>query len=189
MMKSILQYSHHLLAKTLDSGDTAIDATCGNGHDTVFLCQAVGEKGHVYGFDIQDAAIANTKKRLRNKKLTNATIIKDSHSNFQHHVPVDRLTRLGGAIFNLGWLPGSDKSIITKADSTILALEGLLEHIKTGGMVVLVVYHGHPGGEEEKYHLMQYTRQLNQKHFNVLYYGFINQKNKPPFILAIQKKS
>src|SRR5699024_1093846 len=183
MMKSILQYSHHLLAKTLDSGDTAIDATCGNGHDTVFLCQAVGEKGHVYGFDIQDAAIANTKKRLRNKKLTNATIIKDSHSNFQHHGPVDRLTRLGGAIFNLGWLPGSDKSLIRKADSTILALAGLLEHIQTGRMVVLVVYHRHPAVDDEKHHLMQYTPHSNQKHFHVVYDGLIDQKNKPPFIL------
>src|SRR5699024_1013818 len=98
MMKSILQYSHHLLAKTLDSGDTAIDATCGNGHDTVFLCQAVGEKGHVYGFDIQDAAIANTKKRFRKNKPTNATIIKDSQSNLNHHLPVNRHTRHSGAI-------------------------------------------------------------------------------------------
>ncbi|MFC4558585.1 class I SAM-dependent methyltransferase [Virgibacillus kekensis] len=189
MIKGIINYSHYLLETAVTAGDTVIDATCGNGHDTTFLAKLVGETGHVYGFDIQDQAIENTKIRLAQSSLTNASIIKDSHSNFIHHIPVDQLTKLGGAIFNLGYLPGSDKSIITRSESTILAIEGILSHLKRNGIVVLVVYYGHEGGTQEKEQLMRYTRQLDQKLFSVLYYGFINQKNNPPFILAIQKRN
>lgn len=189
MTKGIINYSHYLLENAINEGDTVIDGTCGNGHDTIFLTKLVGKGGHVFGFDIQDNAIKNTKNRLTRNGLTNATIIKDSHSNFIHHISVDKLTRLGGAIFNLGYLPGSDKSVITKSESTILAVEGILSHLKQNGIVVLVVYHGHEGGAEEKEQLMKYARLLDQKVFNVLYYGFINQKNEPPFILAIQKKN
>lgn len=189
MLKGILNFTHYLLEESVAKGDTVIDATCGNGHDTLFLTKLVGENGHVFGFDIQDQAVTNTKNRLTKNGSTNATIIKDSHSNFINHISVDKLTRLGGAIFNLGYLPGSDKSIITSSESTILAVEGILSHLKQNGIVVLVVYHGHEGGEQEKEQLMKYARLLDQKLFHVLFYGFINQKNDPPFILAIQKRN
>ncbi|GAA0588223.1 class I SAM-dependent methyltransferase [Virgibacillus siamensis] len=189
MIKGIINYSHYLLETAVEKGDTVIDATCGNGHDTLFLSKLVGETGHVFGFDIQEQAVINTQNRLTKNRLTNTDIIQDSHSNFIHHIPVDKLTRLGGAIFNLGYLPGSDKSIITRSESTILAIEGILSHLKQNGLVVLVIYHGHEGGTEEKEQLMRYTRLLDQKMFHVLYYGFINQKNDPPFILAIQKRN
>ncbi|TFJ92827.1 class I SAM-dependent methyltransferase [Lentibacillus salicampi] len=189
MLKGIINYSHHLMEEAVIQGDTVIDATCGNGHDTVFLSRLVGDEGHVFGFDIQDQAIANTQERLRQNGLTNTRIIKDSHSNFIHHIPVDQLTRLGGAIFNLGFLPGSDKSIITQSETTILAIEGILSHMKQNGMIVLVVYHGHEGGDLEREQLMRYVHLLDQKLYHVLYYGFINQKNDPPFILAIQKRN
>ncbi|WP_156646112.1 tRNA (mnm(5)s(2)U34)-methyltransferase [Lentibacillus sp. JNUCC-1] len=189
MIKGILQYAHTLLEESLQPGDTAIDATCGNGHDTLFLCQTVGANGHVYAFDIQEQAITNTAQRLAAAHQTNATIIQDSHANFVNHIPVDRLNRIGGAIFNLGYLPGSDKSVVTKGESTILALEGILEHLKPGGTIVLVVYHGHSGGKTEKDALMHYVRSIDQQICNVLYYGFVNQKNNPPFILALHKKA
>ncbi|WP_010532327.1 tRNA (mnm(5)s(2)U34)-methyltransferase [Lentibacillus jeotgali] len=189
MIKGIIHYSHHLMKEAVSQGDTVIDATCGNGHDTLFLSRIVGEEGHVFGFDIQEEAIANTKYRLDQNNRRNATVIKDSHSNFVHHIPVDKLTRLGGAIFNLGYLPGSDKSVITRSETTILAIEGILSHLKQNGIVVLVVYHGHEGGDLEREQLMRYVRLLDQKLYHVLYYGFINQKNDPPFILAIQKKN
>ncbi|ASN07335.1 16S rRNA (cytosine(1402)-N(4))-methyltransferase [Virgibacillus necropolis] len=189
MMKGILQFSHHLIEEAVNKGETVIDATCGNGHDTVFLSKVVGEGGHVYGFDIQEQAILNTRELLASQKIKNATIIKDSHSNAIHHLSVDQLTSLGGAIFNLGYLPGSDKGIVTKSETTILAIEGILTHLKENGVVVLVVYHGHEGGELEKRNIMEYVHQLDQKLHSVLYYGFINQKNTPPFIIAIEKRT
>ncbi|MFD1361412.1 tRNA (mnm(5)s(2)U34)-methyltransferase [Lentibacillus salinarum] len=188
MLKGIINYSHYLMKEAVQEGDTVIDATCGNGHDTVFLSRLVGTEGHVFGFDIQAEAIANTRKLLTHIGLTNTTLINDSHSNFLHHMPVDKLTRLGGAIFNLGYLPGSDKSVITRSETTILAIEGIVSHLKQNGIIVLVVYHGHEGGDKEREELMRYVRLLDQHQYHVLYYGFINQKNDPPFILAIQKR-
>lgn len=189
MIKGILQFSHHLIEEAVNKGETVIDATCGNGHDTVFLSKVVGENGHVFGFDIQDQAIQHTQQELERNKVTNATIIKDSHSNAIHHLTVDQLTSLGGAVFNLGYLPGSDKGIVTKSETTILAIEGILTHLKENGVVVLVVYHGHAGGDTEKRNIMEYVHQLDQKQYSVLYYGFINQKNSPPFIIGIEKKT
>ncbi|WP_404453753.1 class I SAM-dependent methyltransferase [Virgibacillus necropolis] len=189
MMKGILQFSHYLIEEAVNKGDTVIDATCGNGNDTVFLSKVVGENGHVFGFDIQEQAILNTQGKLALHKIKNATIIKDSHSNAIHHLTVDQLTSLGGSIFNLGYLPGSDKGIVTKSETTILAIEGILTHLKENGIVVLVVYHGHAGGDVEKRNIMEYANHLDQKQYSVLYYGFINQKNNPPFIIAIEKKT
>lgn len=189
MVKGILHFAHHLLENNIQKGDTVLDATCGNGHDTLFLSQLTGATGHVFGFDIQQEAIQNTSNRLQKEApLQNTTLIKDSHSNFLHHISVDKLTRLGGAIFNLGYLPGGDKRIVTTGDSTITALEGIMTHLKSRGIIVLVIYHGHSGGKEEMEDIMKYARLLDQNLFSVLYYGFINQKNNPPFILAIEKK-
>lgn len=189
MMKGIIQFSHHLIEEAVNKGETVIDATCGNGYDTVFLSNIVGEKGHVFGFDIQEQAIQHTRENLALHKITNTTVIKDSHSNAIHHLTVDQLTSLGAAIFNLGYLPGSDKGIVTKSETTILAIEGILTHLKENGIVVLVVYHGHEGGSIEKRNIMEYVQQLDQKLYSVLYYGFVNQKNTPPFIIAIEKKT
>src|SRR5699024_6193748 len=101
MLKGILQYAHHLLTNNIQQGDTVIDATCGNGNDTLFLSQLTGPSGHVFGFDIQPEAIQNTSARLQmESSYQNTTLIQDSHSNFLHHISVDKLTRLGGAIFN-----------------------------------------------------------------------------------------
>lgn len=189
MIKNILDYAHHLLEQNIQQGDTIIDATCGNGHDTVFLSQVAGETGKVFGFDIQLEAIDSTAKRLKDSApFQNTTLIHDSHSNFMHHISVDRLTRLGGAIFNLGYLPGGDKNIVTNSDATITAIEGMLSYLKAKGIVVLVIYHGHEEGKNEMEDIMKYARLLDQKRFTVLCYAFINQKNNPPFILAMEKK-
>src|SRR5699024_462449 len=189
MTKGILQFAHQLLKNTIQEGDTIIDATCGNGHDTVFLSKLAGKSGHVFGFDIQTEAITHTAKRLQEQSPhKNTILIQDSHSNFLHHIPVDKLTRLGGAIFNLGYLPGGDKQLITKSDSTITAIEGIMTHLQPKGIIVLVIYHGHKGGKEEMQAIMKYARLLDQKQFAALYYGYINQKHNPPFILAIEKK-
>ncbi len=55
----------HMLIKQSYSGHenlNFIDATCGNGFDTLFLCRTAGENGHVKAFDIQEQAIERTRK-------------------------------------------------------------------------------------------------------------------------------
>lgn len=188
MIKGIINYSHHLLEESVCSGDTVIDATCGNGHDTLFLSKLVGEDGKVLAFDVQEQAVENTRKLLNEHSCKNAELILDNHAHLSHHLSPDQTGQIGGAIFNLGYLPGGDKSIITSAASTIIALDTILLYLKQNGIIVLVIYHGHPGGQEEKEAILKHVIQLDQKSFNVLQYRFINQKNNPPFIVAIERK-
>ncbi|WP_087972775.1 tRNA (mnm(5)s(2)U34)-methyltransferase [Oceanobacillus rekensis] len=185
MLKGILNYAHYLLEETVEKGEVVIDATCGNGNDTLFLSKLVAEHGYVYAFDIQEQAIANTKEALTFHERTNVSLIHDSHENIADYI---KNTEIAGAIFNLGYLPKSDKTVITEGASTVAAVDTILSLLKKGGLVVLVVYHGHEGGKDEKKSLLKYLFQLDQKKYNVLRYGFINQKNDPPFILAIEKK-
>ncbi|WP_249871127.1 class I SAM-dependent methyltransferase [Oceanobacillus saliphilus] len=185
MLKGILNYAHYLLEESIEKGEKVIDATCGNGNDTLFLSRIVGEDGHVYAFDVQEEAIAATRKALINNTRTNVSLIHDSHENIADYI---NEKEIGGAIFNLGYLPKSDKSIITKGDTTVNAIDVIVNLLKKGRLIVLVVYHGHEGGKEEKETLLRYLLHLDQKKFNVLRYGFINQQNDPPFILAVQKK-
>lgn len=186
MLKGILNYAHYLLEESIEEGETVIDATCGNGNDTLFLSNLVGESGNVLAFDIQEQAIAVTKQVLLKNQKTNVTLIHDSHENVKSYLPKN--SQVGGAIFNLGYLPRSDKKVITKPKSTIQAMDAIIDLLKKNGLIVLVVYHGHDGGEEEKEAIIKHVLHLDQKYFNVLQYGFINQKNNPPFIIAIQKK-
>ncbi|SER99313.1 Putative rRNA methylase [Gracilibacillus ureilyticus] len=184
-MKAILPFSHQLLKEIVSEGDTVIDATCGNGNDTLFLSKLVGEKGKVYGFDIQEAAIENTRKRMETNHQRNVVLIQDGHEAIDKYIRTDE--KIAGAIFNLGYLPRGDHSIVTKPASTIKAIDLITDSLKIGGRIVLVVYHGHDGGAEERNHLLAYCQNLDQNFYQVLQYQFINQKNHPPFILSLEK--
>lgn len=189
MLKPILPFAHELIQAAIEPGDLVIDATCGNGNDTVILGQAVGNDGKVLAFDVQEQAIEATSKRLSQYELTNVELILDGHQEVALYIPEAWKHKLAGAIFNLGYLPRSDKQVITKPVTTIQAIDTIAAHLKYGGIIVCVVYYGHPGGEEEKQALLEHLTTFDQDYFRVLQYGFINQKNTPPFILAIEKKS
>lgn len=187
MILTALKYSHELLKEIVNPGDTVIDATTGNGHDTVFLAKLVGETGHVFGFDIQKVAIENTRNRLEAEQLdTSVTLIEKGHETIHQLIPLEQ--EIQAAIFNLGYLPSGDKNIITHASTTILAIEGILERLNTGGRIILVVYYGHTGGVPEKSALTTFVQELPQELYTVLSYQFINQKNQPPLLLVIEKK-
>lgn len=188
MIKGIIKYSHHLLENSLSEGDIAIDATCGNGHDTLFLSDIVGEKGKVLAFDIQNQAIQATKDILKENNVENTEVIFDNHALVANHLTANSVDKVGGAIFNLGYLPGSDKEIVTNPASTLLAFDTILGFLKPKGIIVLVVYYAHIGGIEEKESILKHVIHLDQKIYNVLQYRFINQKNNSPFIIAVQRK-
>lgn len=185
-LQGIIPFAHDLLNKTIKQGEIVVDATCGNGNDTLFLSKLVGDDGHVYAFDIQKQAIETTRQLLKENKRNNVSLIHDSHALIERYI--NDSTELAAAVFNLGYLPRSDKSIITKPDSTITAIDKLLPLLKRNGLLVLVVYAGHPGGMEEKNAVLQFVSELDQQQYFVLKYGFINLINEPPFVIAIEKK-
>lgn len=183
-LQRVLQYAQQLLKDSIDEGDTVVDATAGNGHDTLFLAQLVGDNGQVYAFDVQKEAVDATLLRLLDHGLEHrALILNKGHEDVAQYVhkPV------AAAIFNLGYLPGSNHDIITKPATTTQAIEELLKLLKVGGLIILVIYHGHPGGKEERDTVMDYVSRLPQKHVHVLKYEFLNQQNDPPFVIALEK--
>ena len=175
MLQTALHFSHQLLKEVVEPGDFVIDATMGNGHDTAFLAELVGPSGEVFAFDIQKEALINTEQKL--------TL---GHEHL--HAVLDEETEITAAIFNLGYLPKSNKEIITKPATTKQALDGLLPHLVKGSRIILVVYYGHEGGSEELDLVTNYTQALPQDVYSVLRYEFINQKNQPPVLFCIEKK-
>ena len=183
-LERVLQYARTLLKSAVGDGDIAVDATAGNGHDTLFLAELVGDDGFVYAFDVQKQAVDATLHRLLDNALEHrALVLKDGHENVAKYVDKP----VSGAIFNLGYLPGSDHEVITRPNTTIQSLESLLKLLKVGGIIVLVIYHGHEGGKEERDEVIRFVSGLPQKYIHVLRYEFLNQKNDPPFVIALEK--
>ncbi len=180
-----VEFSHFLFSRHLDQGDRVVDATVGNGHDTVFLARLVGESGLVWGFDVQKTALKKTRHKLQQKNLTERVkLIHDGHEEMGSYIE----NEVGGVLFNLGYLPGSNKEVITTPQTTIAALKAGLRLLKNGGLIVLVVYTAHQGGAKEKNRLYDFCSQLDDSAYNVLHYHFINQKSEPPQVLGIQKR-
>ncbi|KKK38432.1 rRNA methyltransferase [Mesobacillus campisalis] len=189
-LERILPFARTLLERAVKTGDIAVDATVGNGHDTVFLSGLVGKDGQVYGFDIQEQALASCKAKLEDREfLERVALYQRGHEHVKEMLPVSAHGKVAGAIFNLGYLPGGDKSIVTVPQTTISAVDQLLDMLSPEGIIVIVVYHGHPEGQIERDTLLDYVSSIDQNRAHVLQYQFLNQKNNPPFIIAIEKRS
>lgn len=178
-MKRIIPYGHGLLSKYVTSNDITIDATCGNGNDTLLLCRL---SKHVYGFDIQKQAIQNTESLLTNDGYKNFTLFQKGHEHINDMVK----DNVKAIIYNLGYLPGGDTSIISKAESTIESLRNGLTILDKDGLILITLYIGHQGGQEEANAVEQFSSQLPSSTYNVLRYQFINKANAP-YVIAIQK--
>ncbi len=187
MLKQPLRFSHDILKETIVSGDTVIDATVGNGNDTVLLAQLVGPFGKVYGFDIQEEAIKSTSQKLLLTGLTEQVeLIQESHDKINEYLTMD--TKISAVTFNLGYLPKGDKTITTQAHSTLEAIHQSLPLLRKQGIISIMIYSGHEGGMEEKNAVDDFVQNLEQTTYNVLTYQFVNQKNHPPYLYIIEKR-
>ena len=143
---SAVEWARDFIMPALAEGSLAVDATAGKGNDTLFLASAVGEAGIVYSFDIQDMALDITAGRLRQAGLDGRVrLIKDSHSLLKKYIdrPVDAV------MLNLGYLPGSDRTVVTDPVNTVQAIQAGLDLLSPGGRMSIVVYTGHPGAASE----------------------------------------
>jgi len=178
-MKRPLEIAHDFLAQVITKEDIVVDATMGNGHDTLFLAKLAKQ---VYAFDIQEQALEKTNQRLQEAGLTNAELI------LQGHETVDQFVReVKAAIFNLGYLPSADKSIITQPQTTLEALDKLCHMLIKGGRIAIMIYYGHEGGDIERDAVMDYVSQLPQQEYTAAIYRTLNQINNPPFLVMIEK--
>lgn len=183
IVKPIVELSHEYLSRVVKPGDSVIDATVGNGGDTLILAQLVGDKGQVFGFDLQEQALKNTHALLVEKGLNNQVqLISANHSTMAQYVkePVKAV------VFNLGYLPGGDHNITTEAATTLSGLEQGLGLLAPGGLLVVSIYWGHPQGEEEKNAIMAFLQQPKAKYWQALEISVPNRE-KAPILLIIEK--
>ncbi len=180
---SSLQQSHYYLAKALQPGHLAVDATAGNGHDTIFLARLVAPHGKVYSIDIQEKALARTRKLLAQEGCQHLVkTIRGNHADLAQLVE----EKVQAVVFNLGYLPGGNHSITTKPAYTIAAVQGALQIVNPGGLILIVAYHGHEDGKTEVKELSKFLMGINQKKVTVAKYEFINQINYPPILFALE---
>lgn len=175
---------HLLLRQFVRPGDNVVDATCGNGKDTLLLAELVGETGQVWAFDIQPEALDRTHQRLLETGLAGrVTLLGHGHEILASHVTAAVRT----IVFNLGWLPGGDRSVVTKPATTLPALHAALALLVPGGLLLITCYPGHAGGDDETDAVLAWSQRLEAKNFHVWRMGQINVSTSAPFCLAIQK--
>ncbi|WP_304127955.1 class I SAM-dependent methyltransferase [Gemella sanguinis] len=182
-MDKVLAFSKKLLKEVIDKNSIVVDATAGNGNDTLFLAKTPAKK--IFAFDVQNQAITNTNDLLeRNNLVDKCEVILDSHENFDKYIEEN----IQAVVFNLGYLPNADHTITTQAETTLNTINKFITRLNVGGRIVIVVYWGHENGKVEKEALLNELSQLDQKEIEVLVYQFINQKNNAPFIIALEKR-
>lgn len=158
----LTEKAHQELDKVLQSEDVVIDATLGNGHDTKFLAQKVGASGRVYAFDIQKESIEESTGLLKKNNHENRVIFFQScHSSLIKNVPIELVGKIKAVTFNLGYLPGGDKNIITKPDTTLSALKQAHYFLSVDGVISLIAYRGHDGGMWEFEQIVKLIKQEN----------------------------
>ena len=188
---SVLSFAHQLASQRVQPGETVVDATVGNGVDTLFLAKLTGEKGRVYGFDIQQQALELAQTRLKKEfggTPSSVCLCLSSHDKLETVLPAEQHGRVAAVMFNLGYLPGADHAVITTAESTLPALDASLRVLRPGGVLTVVLYTGHEGGPEEAAAVEAWAEALPLAKYQVLRYGFVNQHNRPPYLLAVEKR-
>lgn len=181
-----VELCHRFLEGTIPTGGTFLDATCGNGHDTLFLCRKAAPNGRVLALDIQPAAVEATNRLLAEHGLQGVgrAIVCD-HRDLGHLVPPGTLD---AAVFNFGWLPGADHAVHSAAESTLPALQAALDALKPGGVLTAVLYSGKVIGDGEKQAVLEFFRALPLTKYTVLVCEFANWASTAPLPCFVLKK-
>ena len=181
-----IRVAQQLLLSKVACATCIVDATAGNGKDTLFLAQNSPENGIIYAFDVQKNAIATSKKRLMEHNADNKVqFILDSHANVKSYI--DR--EIDVAMFNLGYLPGECHTTMTMPESTIQAVTDITNQLSHGGIISVVTYPGHDNGQKENRAVRDYVITLAAEEFTVLCLDMINHGNNPPILYVIEKIS
>lgn len=180
--------AHAWLRPLLQAGDVAIDATAGNGQDTLFLAKCVGTTGRVFAFDLQPSAIERTEARLESAGVNHATLLQRCHSELAAAIPSEHHGHVAAVMFNLGYLPGGDRALVTRPETTCAALSQTLELLRPAGAVSILVYPGHPGGEVEAAAVAQWLSQLPTSRYATQTLSSQTEAATAPQLHVVQKQ-
>ena len=179
----ITEQIHHFVKEHVEAGDICIDATAGCGNDTLFLCELTGSRGEVMAFDIQPQALEKTATLLAEHQYM-AELVLDSHENMADYMGEASVACI---MFNFGYLPGGDHAMMTKADTSVKAIEAGLSLLKKGGIMTLCLYSGSDSQREEKDAVLAMLKELDSKQYLVITSCYYNRPNHPPMPVFIQK--
>ena len=179
-----LDVVHDFLRRQVKPGAVCIDATAGKGRDTALLCRLAGKNGRVIAFDIQEAAVEQTRALLAEQGLT-AEVVQDSHAHMARYAAPGTVDCI---VFNFGRLPGGDARIFTTAASSLPAIDAGLTLLRPGGVMALALYYGKENGYEEKNAILSHLKSINDRSFTVLACDWLNRRNAPPLPIFIWKE-
>lgn len=183
-MINLLEIEKNFLIPHIKKGGVAVDFTMGNGHDTLWLSEAMGESGKVYAFDIQPQALESSRRLLEAENAPkNYTLILDSHSNVMDYVS----EKICVGMFNLGFLPGGDKSITTKRETTMVAIRAAIDLLDDDGALLIAVYPGHAEGTIEGELIEEELSKLNRKELCASKFKIVNSPTSP-FFFVVERK-
>lgn len=186
-----LQLAHSYWQQHLSLGDNAVDATCGNGHDTLKLCKLAlnDTSGHIYAFDIQDSALEATTLRLKETLsphlVKRVTLINRCHSDLT--LPTEEPIKL--IVYNLGYLPGADKEQVTRVQTTLLSVRSATDLLAPGGLLSITCYPGHPEGALEEEALLEFAAKLPRETWHCCHHRWINRERSPSLLIISSQQT
>jgi hypothetical protein len=190
LFQNHLDLAHQYWKAIIQPGDTVIDATCGNGHDTLELALlTLGDEmkpGRLLAFDCQQTAIDQAKTLLAEKlpegQLSRIEFILGCHSVWPEDIAQGSVRAI---VYNLGYLPGGDKSLTTQTATTLESIKKALPLLMKGGMICVACYPGHAEGKIEEEAILELVKGLNAKSWSVCHHRWLNRQNAPS-LLVIQ---
>ena len=187
-MPPLTEQAHAIIRQVIRPGDIVIDATAGNGHDTRFLADLVGELGHVFAIDIQPEALQQTAALLNEAALAHVHLIQHDHAELKELIPEQHHGHIAVVMFNLGYLPGGNRSLATRTDSTLKAIQSALEILRPGGVLTVIAYPGHPGGADESIAVESLMRALSPLDYETTTHSAVSESASAPRLFEVSKQ-
>ena len=182
-LSRLTDLAHQFIQPYLFEGALAVDATAGNGHDTLFLAECVGKTGRVLAFDRSESACETTRQKLSRLPHVHTRVVQDGHERLSHYLNESAQAFL----YNLGYLPGQKNGTATRAETTLASLKQAAGLLALDGVIQVIFYRGHTEGKEEYAVVLEWVKSLDERVFKALYMEYINSAPDSPSILMIQR--
>ncbi|MCY9528487.1 class I SAM-dependent methyltransferase [Paenibacillus alvei] len=190
---SVLGYAQQVVKERVQPGERVIDATMGTGVDTLFLTRLTGSRGSVAAFDVQEEALELTRKRLHRElgedECAHVSLLQASHHAMNEVLGEEWSGTTAAIMFNLGYLPTNeaDKRIMTVPETTLTALDNGLSMLRPGGVLSIVLYPGHSGGDDEADQVRAWAESLPARLGQAVIYRML-QRPDAPYVIAVERR-